>query len=240
MREETAFSLAQAIWEAAPADRRTRSSWRPRPATATPRSRPGARCAGRWLAIAVGPSPPRDVRRRRAPDVAPKTGAPLRRDVRPWRAELLFDHALDGRRLELALVRLHDVADDAPDCFASDTPSRATVSRTIARVSSSDARLGQELRAETDLEVDLRDRVGSTLAGPPRILRAIAQLLLVGRDHVQPEAVVEGPLETGGGAPLMCFVLIMRMQSAVRASLARMASLRRSWMSVSTDMGVEP
>ena len=48
-----------------------------------------------------------------------------------------------------------------------------------------------------------------------------------------------GPLNPAAVRRSMCFVLIMRMQSAVRASFARMASLSRSWISVSTDMGVE-
>ena len=89
-----------------------------------------------------------------------------------------------------------------PACLGSETPRRAMVSRTTARTSSSPADLGQEARAERDLEVELGQRVGAPLADRGVLLARLAELLLVGGDHVQPEVVVQRPLEAGRRAAL--------------------------------------
>ena len=62
--------------------------------------------------------------------------------------------------------------------------------------------LGQESRAKTDLEIDLRDGLRAAGSDGGILFARFAQLLLVGGNHIQPETVVEWPLEAGRGAAL--------------------------------------
>ena len=122
-----------------------------------------------------------------------------------------------------------------PDCLASETPSRASVSRTIGAHLVVGGRLGEKARAEADLEVDLRRARRRRARRSPRTPRATCAAAS-GRRRSRPATGCRraGPLNPAAVRRSMCLVLIMRMQSAVRASLARIASL-----SSSSELGLD-
>src|SRR5579871_444617 len=177
-----------------------RWSWPAKRATATPPSRIWRR-AWRW-SNGGSRSTPRRARAGRSPRAADSSAGPFFSGVASGLGggELFVDDPLDRGGIELSLIRLHDLADDAAGRLRiRDAEPHDRLPDDRARLVVGGG-LGEELRAEPDLEVDLGDRVGPARADRGVLLARFPQLLLIGRDHVQPQGVVERPLEPGRGA----------------------------------------
>src|SRR2546430_5099952 len=103
--------------------------------------------------------------------------------------ELLGD-PLDGGGLDLPLVRLHDVAEQATDLLGVGDPERGEAladERAQLRLVEP---LGEEALAEGDLEAELRHLGGAALARLLELGERLLELLPIGADDVADEGVV--------------------------------------------------
>ena len=216
-REETAFHLARAIWEASPTDRRralelaaeARDGY-----AAMPELAPRLAAVDRWLAG-------RHAARTRP---AGRRGAC---DAQPFGASSSSTIRLTAPGSTLPLCAFMISPTTRPDCFASDTPSFAIVSRTIAVTSSSDAALGRNCaqKSISKSSCAIASAPRSPIAAySSRDFRSCFWYAAITSSH---KLSSSGPLNPAAVRRSMCLVLIIRMQSAVRASLARIASFNR-------------
>src|SRR5262245_25543457 len=122
---------------------------------------------------------------------------------RGWLREQLLGDSLDVGGLDLALVRLHDVADEAPDLLhIRDAEGiQPLLHEPAQRVGVEPA--GQIPFAQLDLKAELGGLGGAAVPELVELGERLLELLPVRADHVEDERIVDGAAEALRGAPLL-------------------------------------